>query len=486
METLTLQDLALRGRNLPGECTVSLGDAGALTCDSVLRLLPGKRLACRASWQGRTVLAKLFFDPAGWQRHLAREVAGCRALASAGVATPDVLAEGQAGTGGWLLFEYLEHSTSLEDAWAACLTDADRLPVLERAMVAVAALHLQGLYQDDIHLGNFLLSDERVYCIDGASVVQRCPGKPLAAADAARNLALLIAQLFPRHEMQARQSVDAYREVVGDAIPVPDPDLQEAITVQRRQRATHFAGKLFRDCTQFECHRSWRWFLVAERDRMNDRLRTWIADPDVPFSGGPLLKDGNTATVCRMPVAGQDLIVKRYNIKSLWHGLLRAFQPSRAWISWRNGHLLRHFGLPTPQPLILLERRWGWLRNRAWLVTDAVTGPHALEALSAPDIAATELDRAVAGIRAIFLGMVATRFSHGDLKATNILMGPNGPVLIDLDAAQQHRDARAFAKAFRKDLARFQRNWPAGGPAEKAFAPVVREMEELLDQRLER
>ncbi len=480
MDRVTLAELAARGRAVKAPFRVQVDDAPLLDCLEVLRLLPGKRLACRARYQGEEVLAKLFYDASAWRRHLAREEAGCAALNRAQVPTPEILYRGEGGAGGWLCFRFLANASSLEQQWNACAGEEDRQRVLERAMVAVAGLHNAGLYQDDIHLGNFLVSEENTYCVDGASVVEGSRSGPLPGAAAVQNLGLLIAQLYPHHEVLAWRAVAAYREALQVLNPFTDLQLQEAIVRQRRERAQHFQRKLYRDCTQFHAEKSWHHFAVVERDALDGRMRDWLQQPDAPFQGAPLLKDGNTATVCRMEHLGQSWVVKRYNIKSFWHALQRAFQLSRAWISWRNGYMLRHFGLPTPKPVALLEQRRGWLRSRAWIITEAAEGPHALEHLSREDLPDDQLQRAVGGIRDIFLGMIATRYSHGDLKATNILIAPEGPVLIDLDAARQHRNVRKFVAAFRKDLARFQRNWPVGSDAEKAFTPLVREMEELV------
>ncbi len=480
MRSYTLDQLATQGRALDAPFQVHLpDDADGLECLQVLRLLPGKRLACRARHGGREVLAKLFYDPAGWQRHLEREATGCEALIAAQVPTPAIVRRGSGESGGWLLFRFLAGAVSLEAQWAACAGEEDRLRVLECAMEAVAGLHNAGLYQEDIHLGNFLLDDGVVYCVDGASVRSGGSG-PLAGRVAVENLGLLVAQLYPHHEVLAWRAVAAYRQSALSARGFTDLELQAAIVRQRRLRARHFESKLFRTCTQFHSEHDWRRFAVVERADLDDELQAWLRRPDAAFEGSELLKDGNSATVCRMRLRGRQVVVKRYNIKSFWHGVLRALQPSRAWVSWRNGHMLRHFGLPTPRPVAMLEQRWGWLRSRAWLVTEAADGPHALEYLAREDLPDDQLQRAVGGIRDIFLGMIATRFSHGDLKATNILMAPEGPVLIDLDAARRHRDVRSFAEAFRKDLARFQRNWPPGGAAERAFSPLVREMEELV------
>lgn len=74
-------------------------------------------------------------------------------------------------------------------------------------------------------------------------------------------------------------------------------------------------------------------------------------------------------TVVRVSVSDLDCIVKRYNLKNLRHALSRCWRPSRAWHSWRAGHLLRHLGIATPEPLAVLEERFGFLRRRAFLVT---------------------------------------------------------------------------------------------------------------------
>ena len=51
------------------------------------------------------------------------------------------------------------------------------------------------------------------------------------------------------------------------------------------------------------------------------------------------------------------------------------------------------------------------------------------------------------------------RISHGDLKASNILLSSRGPVLIDLDAMRQHKTESTYQQAARKDINRFLRNW---------------------------
>jgi RIO-like serine/threonine protein kinase len=52
------------------------------------------------------------------------------------------------------------------------------------------------------------------------------------------------------------------------------------------------------------------------------------------------------------------------------------------------------------------------------------------------------------------------RLSHGDMKASNLLLTQSGEVeLIDLDAMQEHRYDWTFERAFARDQQRFMKNW---------------------------
>jgi len=51
------------------------------------------------------------------------------------------------------------------------------------------------------------------------------------------------------------------------------------------------------------------------------------------------------------------------------------------------------------------------------------------------------------------------QISHGDLKASNILIADKEAMLIDLDAMRQHADTAVFEKAWSWDIKRFMQNW---------------------------
>ena len=65
------------------------------------------------------------------------------------------------------------------------------------------------------------------------------------------------------------------------------------------------------------------------------------------------------------------------------------------------------------------------------------------------------------------------RITHGDLKATNILIDEDAnPHFIDIDASQIHRSKASYLKARQKDEARFQKNWVDDPNARKIFQTI--------------
>ena len=439
--------------------SVMLADGSAVRVHRLLRVLPGKRIVGDGLWNDRHVLVKLFVA-SGSARHWAQEKSGIDALLQARVPTPEMLLAAALPDGGHVLITaFIDAAESLADAWkplsATPAGSRDALDVLCPAFRALGRLHAAGFVQEDLHLGNFMRRGEELLVIDGDAVRSITPGQPLNERQAGANLAVLLAQLPVDWDACRQHLLDAY--VSGGGSRLGDPDaLDRALARVRDRRLSEFLGKTLRDCTLFAVARSGLRFSAALRAEL-DFLEPVLASPDVAMSGGVLLKDGRTSTVVRMALGDRALVVKRYNLKNLRHALARFWRPSRAWHSWREAHRLGFYGIATPRPLALIEERVGPLRRRAFLVTEHCPGVDLLKRLS-PD-EKPEGDVAWA-IISLFKSLHDLRISHGDLKATNLLWHEGRIFLIDLDAMEQHRSQRRFAKAWRRDRVRLLRNWP--------------------------
>jgi len=439
---MTLEQLKLAPMGLAAPFSLDVPGGQALVCETVFRHLPGKRVVFRAHWGGAEVLVKLFFR----QRDFLRERAGLAAIREAGIPCPrevwTIKDEGKQ-VGFLLATEYLDTAASLQDCYIQWGRE-EFVGLLREAVALTGRLHRSGHMQADIHLDNFLLKNNRLYMIDGGGVAPL--QKPF------ENLGLLFAQMTPDYDDLSAQTLDAYGESALDVRL-----FQRTIAKMREKRIRHYLAKTTRNCTQFLATRMPRAFVVAVRALASDNVLKLMSEPEAAGQA-VFLKQGNSASV--MKVAGDriDWVLKRYNIKNFWHGLSRCLRPSRAWISWKSAHRLELLGIATPRPLAMREERVGPLRRQAYLLTECVEGDNLQAWLLKNDRNEIPewLDRE---LLKLFDNLWRGRTSHGDMKATNLIVTDGRLEVIDLDAVHYHRCKRGFVRSYRKDLQRFMDNW---------------------------
>ncbi|MCD4717111.1 MAG: lipopolysaccharide kinase InaA family protein [Desulfobacterales bacterium] len=433
-----------------------------LTCSQVLRVLPEKRLVCFGEWDGRQVVAKFFMDPKSAKRHCAREKLGITALIDAGIKTPELLFKGMLPPEGMpvLVFQRIMPAQDLLTEWEQAGSSDLRAGLLGRAAAVIAEQHKAGLKQDDPHLKNFLWTKDDLFTIDGDAVNTRYIGKPLAIPESLENLGLFFAQFYPRFDGLVPKAFRLYAE--KRTWPVDDDlstRLLKNVFSQRNSRKKTYLKKIYRECSAFVCKRSWNRFMVCDRIFYNEAMVRFLADPDHVMNSGRVLKKGNTSTVTMVEVNGQNMVIKRYNIKNAWHAFKKSFRPSRAWISWRNAHLLASLGIATPKPIALVEKRLGPFRSTAYFVTEYVDGIDAYCLFHSDRITEINPESIVTRFGQLFQMLVDASISHGDSKATNYINANNELYITDLDAMREHRFKGRFRSAFGRDLARFMRNW---------------------------
>ena len=419
-EAASIGRLEAIGRDaaVPFRFDADFGAGGVrVVCTEILRLQPGRRLVARARIAGgAATVVKAFFGRRG-RRDWRREQTGHRALASTDVPVPRLLAAGRGAGAHLLAFERIApaHRPGAADMGAV--------------LAALARLHAGGVRQRDLHLGNFLVSAGTVYAVDGGAARRQRTGRRAALADAAT----LIADL-PHDQATCAATFD------GD-----ERRVEALVAVARRRRAARFARKAVRDCTPFSVQvGGGRWVATARGDA-DAELAAVIADPEQAIRAGEPLKQGRTATVVRYG----GLVVKRYNVKSRWHGWRLRLRRSRARRAWQAAHRLVVLGVATARPRAMIECGRAVPGNAAaYLVLDFVAGE------------AVEDGRGKA-VRELFDGLQRARLAHGDMKATNFIVSGGVLHVLDLDAAVFHRCAWWFRYRHRRDRARFARNFAA-------------------------
>lgn len=178
---------------------------------------------------------------------------------------------------------------------------------------------------------------------------------------------------------------------------------------------------------------------------------------DMP-TGAILFKDDQTTTLHRVPSKMGDLMVKRYNTKNRWHLLRRNFQVSRARNCLEMAEKYSGAGIRVAQPVAMIESRFGPFAGCSWYVSRFVDSVLLSDYLGIEDWVAPL--RSIQGkIPALFEAFENHDLSHGDMKATNLLVHDDDLVVIDLDSAKQHRWKLFHRIALRRDKARFLKNW---------------------------
>lgn len=459
----TVTTLRAAGRMPSTPFQLMLADGRVLVLRQLLRVLPGKRITGIADIDGATVVAKLFIAAHGAQRHWQRELRGMQRLLEHDLPTPKQLAAGELLSGGYyVLNELIENAQNLT-------AFQNTIPVapLSKIFAMIGRMHAHGLIHGDAHHGNFLFQTERIFILDGDTIRDSRSHR-----EAVDNLALALAQLPPATvRAQHANLLAAYRR--------ENPEqslnwryLEKTVVRIHRRRLRHYLKKCLRDCSQFLIVREPERFVAMVRSEA-EFLSPIVSDPDTWLKTGVPLKLGKTATLAMVTHHGRQLVIKRYNIKGTRHALSRCWRPSRAWHSWIEAHRLGFFGIATPRPLAMLERRLGPFRREAWTVTEYCPGAGLADHLAAYSESAPP-EAVLENIQKTFQSLADANITHGDLKASNLLWQDGHLVFIDLDAMKQHASQCGFRHAWKKDRQRLLQNWPATSPLHKILDTLTK------------
>ena len=451
----------------------------------VVRRVPGKRIVCRGNWNGQLVYAKLFIGKNA-AKYAARDARGARWLAAAQIATPTLLLETSVASLGChgLLYAAVAGENA-EQVWDG-LDIEGRYALALRLVGEIARHHQAGLLQTDLYLKNFLVQGQQIYTLDGDGIRRlRMLGRGCQQRD---NLARLLSKIdvvvlrawlpgLLRH----------YASVIETESEFYLDDMQRRIAQYWQYDMRQYAEKVQRTCSDVVTWQDSSVYAAVNRVDDSPALRAALASPDALFEqqGAQRLKSGNTCTVAAVQIDQRKLVVKRYNIKNFWHGLGRAWRPSRAVQAWSHAYRLRLKDIATPAPVAVMERRAGRLRQEAYLLTEYVEARDAAAFFADVTISVEQRQQVALAIASMFHQLFCLRLEHGDCKASNVLVQGLQPMLIDLDSMRQHACLMRFRRRHVRDLRRFMKNWQSDAVARHLLGGAFRAVytdKDVLDQ----
>jgi tRNA A-37 threonylcarbamoyl transferase component Bud32 len=439
---------------------VALADGSILSELLVVRHVPDKRVVCSGTWDSKAIYVKIFIGQ-GAEAYAKRDADGIAVLEYATISTPKllrksecVLADGSSAH--VIILEEIKHAKTADELWHT-LKPSERFELASNLVKVIAIHHLAEVVHTDLHLKNFLVAKDLIYTLDGDGVRQYVN---LTYQRALKNLAELISKFDVLEQaMWLPQLLENYRKLCEWHLPMDVAQVALLANRYRLKTASAYADKkVFRQCTDITVSHSNARFWAKSNAYDLPQLSA-ETDLDALLERGRRLKTGNTCTIALIELNNIKIVIKRYNIKGWIHALSRAFRPSRAAVSWANGHRLKLLNIATANPVALLETmKFGCLRSKAYYLSEYVDAPDMAEFFKQIQNA-TKRSEGVKNICTLLYKLYLLKISHGDMKATNIKILDGQPVLIDLDAMRQHKSASATNAAHVRDLKRLMQNW---------------------------
>lgn len=461
--------------NLP--ITLSLLDwKEPLSLDEIIRIVPGKRLVAFGMLGNRPIVAKLFYAAGNAQSHAKRDLLGTEALIAASIPTPKIFFTGTDVSKQIhiLVYEKIVDAESLDTIWHTDHNNAHFASIMHAMTIELATQHVLGIVQHDLHFKNFLLAHHHIYTLDGGSITNA--NHPLEKKISLQNLALFFAQMGIGQSALQQELYKTYIQSRGWLDREKDYlYLQSTAHQYLNLRWKNLAKKVFRNSSAFAYLKTTTSSVMYDRHYYSAHFLKILQDPEKLFSDPKtrILKAGRTSTVAKINVDGHSLVLKRYNIKGFWHGLRRAFRPTRAATAWQLSQCLRLLGIPTAKPVAFIENRFLGCRGKSYFLMEYIEGRHAGEYFSTDHTDHSHFKTVACRIVKLIENLATLSLTHGDLKMTNILIKHHMPILIDLDGMKKHITQAGFKRAYANELTRLLSNWNNKPMVQRLFEEIL-------------
>jgi tRNA A-37 threonylcarbamoyl transferase component Bud32 len=421
----------------------------------LIREVPGTRRIYSALWQEQPVIVKVFYRRLGGYRHTMREWRTLRKLAALQIACPEPLFYGKTADGYWATGTALiPDAEDMFDLFGRLTDTQKKIQLLSSVVSYLAHLHIRGVEQRDLHLGNFLLAANRIYLLDPARI--RFYQEPVPIAKGLCQLAMLCSNWPADQEPQIEQFIRKYFAARGLSFrPWDLEQMLKMIRARRKELIRRRLKKSLRDSKRYITLKTGSLRAVFSRELWAQKQAAELSDHiDQIMNEGKILKRGNTCFVSLVEISGRSVVIKRYNHKGLWHSIRQTLKGSRARRCWLHGHRFDELKIPTPAPLAFIEKTKGPLVYCSYILNEYAEGTKLCDFLR--DLSRTEAEHTetLGRVEAILRQMEQYRITHGDLKPSNIIITSRGPVLIDLDSVKIHWMGLSFRRARAKDLKR--------------------------------
>ncbi|MHC4158195.1 MAG: lipopolysaccharide kinase InaA family protein [Planctomycetota bacterium] len=397
----------------------------------------------------------MFSDRFSARRHLKREWRGLSILRERGLNLPEPFFTGQTEDGYLaVVLEKIAGSSTALDFFNEAKDETAKLDLLILVCRELARQHDKGVLQKDLHLGNFLMQEDKVFALDAGQM--QFFTHPIARERSISELALLASYLSADDTESMAKLYEEYFKVRNWRFGKQDERLfKKQLSVRREKAIKKGLKKCLRTSKRYLRIKSGRYLAVFDKSFCRGAEPfDFVEQIDELMDSGHILKDGNTCYVSHFAWNNRDIAAKRYNHKGFVHSLRHTIKRSRAHRGWLHGHRLGMLDIASPKPVAYIEQHRGMLVWKSYLVTEYVEGQKLYDFLRDDSVTEQQRSKAAGQIKKLLNQLGEHKISHSDLKHSNILVTENGPVLTDLDAMKIHKYEWLYKVYHAKDAAR--------------------------------
>jgi tRNA A-37 threonylcarbamoyl transferase component Bud32 len=423
-----------------------------------LRVIEGKRMVYDGLWGQKPVIAKVFTDPIKARYHFQREWSGLEQLSRRGLSIPKPLFCGKTEKKQWVIVTEKISDSKTASEFLEIADTSQRQDLLITIARELADHHKAGVLQKDLHLGNFLVQGKKVFALDPAQM--RFCEHEIEKNKSISQLALLTC-IVPDND------TDTIDILAGEYAKQRSWELTESDMLLLKKKQSRWRKKCTRQTLKKTLRTSKRFqeFTVdafrgvATKEFFKQaNLKQNVSHLDELMRDGRILKDGNTCFVSRIILEGREIVVKRYNHKSVVHSLRHTIKCSRARKCWINAYRLIMLDIATPTPLAIVEQLKYPVIWKSYIITEFVEAPKLHDILYDDTSTKDQQQAALEQMKNLMDKLSKHKIIHGDLKHSNILIAPDGPILTDLDSMKFHIFRWTCSIQNKKDRIRFERD----------------------------
>lgn len=425
----------------------------------ILRIVPQRRIVMLAERNGEPVIVKLFFDRWRAKKHYEREIKANKALALAKILTPNILNHGS-----------VKKSKNVFAIVFEKIEEQEQENLQEKKTKMLAKCHQANIFLEDPHPSNFLVSNNHVYIIDLSAIKEQ----KSSWRQRLKNLSYYSSQTSVPSGDVLENIMKTYADLSEVAFSGSDKKMIKKYYWQFcRKEESQLLKKIFRSSTRHEQYKKNNMNVIIDRSEINN-ISTRLGDIDRWVNEGEMLKNGNTCTVSKIKINGRVFVIKRYNIKNFLHRMKRIFQMSRAAKCWANAHRLLFYGIKTPRPIAMIEKKWLFFKSESYYICDYLDSVSADYLLKHSN---PSKEVAIFWLRKIIQLMLKLKqlcIKHEDMKTTNFLFKDDNIYLIDLDGMKKSPCFwYKLTRSFQKGMRRMIRNWDNRPELDKRFRKLM-------------